>query len=103
MIPNLCIFNLAPVVVEPSTIFFSVNKSCKTYPWPMLPSGVNFINMCTCGFFAGKTKNLLVFENEFHHAFSYENCAGCAIRKLHLAVLAVLVAIHKLQLGCITH
>jgi hypothetical protein len=29
--------------------------------------------------------------------FSYENCAGCAIRKSHLAVL-VLVAIHKLQL-----
>ncbi len=29
----------------------------------------------------------------------YLNCAGCAIRKSHLAVLAVLVAIRKLQLA----
>ncbi len=43
-----------------------------------------------------KTKKLLVFENEFHHAFSYENSAGCAICKLHLAVL---VAICKSQLA----
>ncbi len=42
------------------------------------------------------TKKLLVFENEFHHDFLYENCAGCAICKSHLAVL---VAICKLQLA----
>jgi hypothetical protein len=29
----------------------------------------------------------------------YKNCAGCAIRKLHLAVLVVLVAIYKSQLA----
>jgi hypothetical protein len=45
--------------------------------------------------FAWKTKKLLVFENKFHHAFLYKNCAGCAICKLHLAVL---VAICKSQL-----
>jgi hypothetical protein len=39
---------------------------------------------------------LLAFENEFHHAFSYKKCAGCAIRKLHLAVL---VAICKSELA----
>jgi hypothetical protein len=43
--------------------------------------------MFTRGFFMRKTKKLLVFENEFDHAFSYKNCAGCAIHKLHLAVL----------------
>jgi hypothetical protein len=43
-----------------------------------------------------KTKKLLVFENKFHHAFLYENCAGCTICKLQLAVL---VAIRKSQLG----
>jgi hypothetical protein len=48
------------------------------------------------GFFTRKTKKLLVFENELHHAFLYKNCAGCAIRKLHLAVL---VAIRKAQLS----
>jgi hypothetical protein len=37
-------------------------------------------------FFVKKTKKLLIFENEFHHAFSYEICAGCAIRKSQLAV-----------------
>jgi hypothetical protein len=26
-----------------------------------------------------KIKKLLVFEKQFHHAFSYENCAGWAI------------------------
>jgi hypothetical protein len=41
-------------------------------------------------FFTRKTKKLLVFENEFHHAFLYENCAGCAICKSHLAVLVVI-------------
>ncbi len=30
-----------------------------------------------------KTKKLLVLENESHHAFSYENGDGCAIRKSH--------------------
>ncbi len=45
------------------------------------------------------TKKLLVFENEFQHAFSYENCAGCAIRKSYLAVLVALVAICKSQLA----
>jgi hypothetical protein len=48
------------------------------------------------GFFTQKTKKLLVFENEFHHAFLYENCAGFAIYKSHLAVL---VATWKLQLA----
>jgi hypothetical protein len=43
-----------------------------------------------------KDKKLLVFKNQFHHAFSYKNCAGCAIRKSHLAVL---VAIRKSQLA----
>ncbi len=43
-----------------------------------------------------KKKKLLVFENEFYHAFLYENCAGCAICESHLAVL---VAICKLQLA----
>jgi hypothetical protein len=52
--------------------------------------------MFTQGFFVGKTKKLLVFENKFHRAFSCENCAGCAIYKSHLAVL---VAIRKLQLA----
>ncbi len=47
-------------------------------------------------FCAQKTKKLFVFENEFHDAFSNENCLGCAICKLHLAVL---VAICKLQLA----
>jgi hypothetical protein len=47
------------------------------------------------GFFTRKTKKLLVFENKPHHAFLYKNCAGCAIRKSHLAVL---VAIRKAQL-----
>ena len=49
--------------------------------------------------FCSKNKNLLVFENKFHHAFSYENCTGCAIRKSHLAVLVVLVGILKSQLA----
>jgi hypothetical protein len=52
--------------------------------------------MFTRGFFMQKTKSCLFFENEFHHAFLYENCAGCAICKSHLAVL---VAICKLQLA----
>ncbi len=47
-------------------------------------------------FFTQKTKKLLISENEFHHAFSYEICAGCAIRKSRLAVL---VAIRKSQLA----
>ena len=51
--------------------------------------------MFTRGFFTRKTKKLLVLGNDFHHAFLYENCAGCAICKLHLAVL---VAIRKSQL-----
>jgi hypothetical protein len=45
------------------------------------------------------TKKLLLFENEFQHAFLHENCAGCAIRNLHLALLVVVVAIRKLQLA----
>jgi hypothetical protein len=65
----------------------------------MLP-GVNFINMFTHSFFTRKTKKLLIFENELHHAFSYENCAVCAIRKSHLVVLAVHVAICKSQISC---
>jgi hypothetical protein len=52
--------------------------------------------MFTHGIFAQKTKKLLGFENEFHHAFSYKKGAGCAICKSHLAVL---VAICKLQLA----
>jgi hypothetical protein len=59
-----------------------------------LPPGDNFISMFTCSFFA-KDKKLLVFENEFHHAFSSQNCGSCDIRKSHLAVL---VAICKSQL-----
>ncbi len=47
-------------------------------------------------FLLERQKKLLVFENKFHRAFSYKNCSGCAIRKLHLAVL---VAICKLQLA----
>jgi hypothetical protein len=47
-------------------------------------------------FLCQRQKKLLVFENKFHHAFLYENCAGCPICKLQLAVL---VAICKLQLG----
>jgi len=47
-------------------------------------------------YFVQKTKKLLVLENEFHHAFSYEYCAGCAIHKSYLVVP---VAIHKLQLA----
>ncbi len=46
-----------------------------------------------------KAKKLLVFENKFLYTFLYLNCAGYAIRKSHLAVLAVLVAIRKLQLA----
>jgi hypothetical protein len=46
--------------------------------------------------FWSKNKRLLVFENKFHHAFSYENCVGCAIWKSHLAVL---VAIPESQLA----
>ncbi len=46
-----------------------------------------------------RQKKLLVFENKFHRAFSYKNCSGCAIRKSHLAVLAVLDAIRKSQLA----
>jgi hypothetical protein len=42
------------------------------------------------GFFHVKDKKLLVFKNEFHHAFSSKNCAGWAICKLHLAVLVVI-------------
>jgi hypothetical protein len=56
----------------------------------------NVINMFTCAFFVRKTKKLLVLENKFHHAFSYENCDCCAIHKLYLAVL---VAIRKSQLA----
>ena len=48
--------------------------------------------MFTCGFFTQTD----VFENEFPNAFSYKNCAGCAIRKSHIAVL---VAIRKSQLA----
>jgi hypothetical protein len=48
--------------------------------------------MLVTSFSKQKTKKLLVFENEFPHAFLYENCAGCAIHKSHLAVL---VAIRK--------
>ncbi len=48
--------------------------------------GVNFINMFMRNFFVRKTKKLLAFKNEFPHAFPYENSAGCAICKLHLAM-----------------
>ncbi len=65
-------------------------------PWQEGGPGVNFINVFMRGFFAQKTKKLLVFENKFHHAFSYKNCAGCVIHKL---LLTVLVAIRKLQLA----
>jgi hypothetical protein len=51
-----------------------------------------------CGFFTRKTKKWLVFEKEFHHAFSYKNCAGCAIRKSHLVVLVVLESISPTNL-----
>ncbi len=63
---------------------------------------VNFINMFTCSFLTQKTKKFHVFENEFHHAFLYKNCAGCAIRKLHKAVLVAIrksqKAMHKIKL-----
>ncbi len=52
--------------------------------------------MFTHGLFMRMTKKLLVFENKFHSAFLYENCADSDIRKLHLAVL---VAICKSQLA----
>ncbi len=58
--------------------------------------GVNFINMFMRNFFVRKTKKLLVFENELHHAFLYENCVGFAICKSHLVVL---VATRKSQLA----
>jgi hypothetical protein len=61
----------------------------------LLP-GINFIRMIMHGFFARKTKKLLIFSNEFHHDFLYENCAGCVICKSHLAVP---VAIRKSQLA----
>jgi hypothetical protein len=35
----------------------------------------------------------------FTMLFHTKYCAGCAIRKLHLAALSVLFAIRKLQLG----
>jgi hypothetical protein len=69
--------------------------SVSSIPARYYQADVNFINMFMCGFFAWKTKKLLVFENEFHHAFLYKNCADCAICKLHSAVL---VAIRKSQL-----
>jgi hypothetical protein len=56
--------------------------------------GINFINLFMHGFFMRKAKNCLFFENNFHRAFSYKNCPGCAVHKLRLAVL---VAICKLQ------
>jgi hypothetical protein len=62
----------------------------------MLLPGIIFINMFTRSFFTRKTKKLLVFENEFHHAFLYKNCAGRAIRNSHLAVP---VAIRKSQIA----
>ncbi len=47
-----------------------------------------------CGFFVRKSKKLLVFENEFHHAFeNYKNFENfykivrAAIRKLPLALV----------------
>jgi hypothetical protein len=46
-----------------------------------------------------KDKKLLVFKNEFRHAFSNKNCAGCVICKSHLVVLVVLVATRKSQLA----
>jgi hypothetical protein len=58
---------------------------------------VSISSTCLCpAFFVRKKKKLLVFENEFYHAFLYENCAGCAICELHLVVL---VTICKLQLA----
>jgi hypothetical protein len=60
----------------------------------MQPQGINIINMFVLGIFTHKAKKLLVFVKKIHHAFSYESCAGCAIQKLHLAVL---VAIPKSQ------
>ncbi len=95
---SVLIFSLASVVVVELFCDFSLNKSCKEQSGPMQPPGINFINMFTRGFFTSKTKMLLAFENEFHHAFSNKKCAGCAIRKLRLAVQVVLVAIHKSQL-----
>jgi hypothetical protein len=74
-------------------------KVAKKYLRPVLLPGVNFINMFTHSFFTRKTKKLLIFENEFQHAFLYENCAVCAIRKSHLAVLVVQVTIRKSQLA----
>jgi hypothetical protein len=47
--------------------------------------------MFTCGFFALKTKKLLVFENEFQHA--YEDYETNILMKI------VLVAIRKSQLA----
>jgi hypothetical protein len=62
----------------------------------MLPPGVNLINMFMCSFMCERQKKLLVFENKVHHDSLYKNCSGCAIHKLHLAVL---IAICKLQLA----
>ncbi len=86
---SVVIFSLASVVAE---LFcdFSLNKSCKEQSEPMQPLVINFINMFKRVFFTWKTKMLLAFSNK--------KCAGCAIRKSHLAVQVVLVAIHKSQL-----
>ena len=65
--------------------------------WQALSSLPSMSSTCLhATFLRNRQKKLLVLENKFHHAFSYENCDGCAIRKLHLAVL---VAIRKSQLG----
>jgi hypothetical protein len=61
----------------------------------MLPPGVNFINIAWL-FSHKRQKKLLVFEDKFHHAFSYKKNSGCAICKLRLAVL---VALRKSQLA----
>jgi len=62
---------------------------------------VHFINLYV-QLFNLKHKKLHVFENEFHNAFLYKNCAGCAIRKLHKAVLVAIrksqKAMHKIKL-----
>ncbi len=47
--------------------------------------------------FHTKDKKLFDYEKKFHHACSYKNCADCAIRKSHLAVLVVHF---KLAISC---
>jgi hypothetical protein len=52
----------------------------RSFSLTALPARYKFHQHVNAWFFAQKTKKLLVFESEFYHAFSYENCASCTIR-----------------------